>query len=158
MVFTQVSLFFFFSRHKLTSIYLLSLIKFKILMNVEEKSENQYWPCHSLAIFQLRVFEFRSTLMPAECSINSAKIALSFSFCSWVMSTKQLSEKSQVRKAHANALFNWLVSTIICFINLFSLLSCQCALEESILCARRCPDVTGSCSPKVGSLKSLGIT
>lgn len=119
----------FFHRSKLTSIYLLFLTKFKILMNVEEKLENQYWACQSLAIFQLRMFEFRLTLMPVECSINSVKIPLS----SWVVITKQLSEKNQGRKACSDALFNWLVSTIICFINLFSLLSCQCVLEESIL-------------------------
>lgn len=100
------------------------------------KLENQYWSCQSLAIFQLRTFEFRSTLMPVECSINSAKIPPSSSFHSWVMITKQLSEKSQGRKTWANVLFNWLVSAIICFINLFSLLSCQSVLEESILCVR----------------------
>lgn len=33
-------------------------------MNVEEKLENEYWACQSLTISQLRMFEFRSTLMP----------------------------------------------------------------------------------------------
>lgn len=143
---------FFFHRSKLTSIYLLPLTEFKILMNVEEKVENQYWACQSLTIFQLRMSEFRSTLMPVECSINSVKIPLSSSFCSWVVITRQLSEKNQGRKAGSIALSNWLVRTIICFINLFSLLSCQYVLEESILSAYICPDVMGSCSPRVARL------